>query len=508
MKNILEHLEETVLKYPSKIALADENRQVSFLSLMNNSQKIAGALKHLSRNSPVAIMTDRSAKCVEAMFAAVYAGCFYTVIDIDSPINRITEIFKTLKPQAVITDLAHLELAGRVYKGNTITVYEQAIQAPADLRFIKGVRDRMVDADPLYVLFTSGSSGIPKGTVVSHRSVISYIDWVTGEFGFDDATVFGSQTPLYFSMSVTDLYSTMKCGCTYDIIPKALFSFPVKLIEHLNSRRVNTLYWVPSALAIAPNWDLFQYAMPEHLEKVLFAGEVMPTRHLNYWMSHLPECTYANLFGPTETTDICTFYVVDRSFDDSEILPIGKACDNCDVFLLTEDGRMANPGQEGELVVRGAFLADGYYNDPVKTAAAFCQNPLNTAYPDRIYRTGDLVRLNERGEYVYISRKDNQIKRMGYRIELGEVEAAANSMDSIRASAALYDSASKQLLLVCDARGAEAGSISEHLKDMLPDYMLPDRLISVDAMPYNANGKIDRSKLNEIYIKRNSEVQI
>ena len=158
--------------------------------------------------------------------------------------------------------------------------------------------------------------------------------------------------------------------------------------------------------------------------------------------------------------------------------------------------------------MRGSFLADGYYNDPVKTAAAFCQNPLNTAYPDRIYRTGDLVRLNERGEYVYISRKDNQIKRMGYRIELGEVEAAANSMGSIRASAALYDSASKQLLLVCDARGAEAGSISEHLKDMLPDYMLPDRLISVDAMPYNANGKIDRSKLNEIYIKRNSEVQI
>ncbi len=508
MKNILKYLEATASKYPSKTALEDGDRQVSFLGLMDNSKKIAGSMKHLPRNSPVAIMLDRSAKCVEAMLAAVYAGCFYTVIDVDSPAARISEIFRTLKPQAVITDLSHLQDANRVYEGDTVVIYEQAVKDPQDRQFLEGVRRSMIDADPLYVLFTSGSSGVPKGTVLSHRSVISYIDWVTEEFGFDDTTVFGFQTPLYFSMSVTDLYSTMKCGCTYSIIPKSLFSFPVKLIEHLNDRCVNTLYWVPSALAIAPNWDLFRYAAPKHLKEVLFAGEVMPTRHLNYWMKHLPECAYANLFGPTETTDICTFYRIDRSFSDDESLPIGTACDNCDVFLLTDDDRMAEPGQEGELVVRGSFLADGYYGDPKKTASVFCQNPLNTAYPDRIYRTGDLVQLNERGEYIYISRKDNQIKRMGYRIELGEIEAAANSMEGIKASAALYDGSTGRLLLICDSGGIEADSISEHLKRKLPDYMLPDNLIRIDAMPHNANGKIDRNKLKKIYIEKKSEVQI
>ena len=171
--------------------------------------------------------------------------------------------------------------------------------------------------------------------------------------------------------------------------------------------------------------------MPQYLRTVLFAGEVMPVKHLNYWRKFLPDCTYANLFGPTETTDICTFYRVDRIFENDESLPIGKACDNCSVLLLTDDGREALPGEEGELIVRGSFLADGYYNDPEKTAAAFPQNPLNKAYPERVYRTGDIARLNEKGEFIYISRKDFQIKRSGYRIELGEIEAAVGSLDGV-----------------------------------------------------------------------------
>ena len=126
---------------------------------------------------------------------------------------------------------------------------------------------------------------------------------------------------------------------------------------------------------------------------------------------------FANLFGPTETTDICTYYIVDRKFSDGETLPIGRACDNCDVFAVKEDGTAANIGEEGELYARGSFLAMGYYNNPEKTAAAFVQNPLNTAYPETVYKTGDLVKRNENGELIYISRKDFQIKHMGYRIE-------------------------------------------------------------------------------------------
>jgi len=500
MKNILEYLETAAKNYPDKIGFTDMDRAASFLQVMKHSKRIAGSLQNCEANSPVAVMLDKNIQCIESMFAAVYAGCFYVVIDVHSPASRISRIFETLSPKAVITDETFLTLAQSVHEKDTIILYEEAVKNPIDEVFIDEVRERMIDTDPLYVLFTSGSSGVPKGAVLSHRSVISYINWVSEEFAFHSATIFGSQTPLYFSMSVTDLYSTIKCGGTYSIIPKTLFSFPVKLIEYLNRKQVNTIYWVPSAMAIISNWNVFSYAMPEYLKTILFAGEVMPVKHLNYWRGFLPDCSYANLFGPTETTDICTFYRIERPFQDNETLPIGKACNNCNVFLLNENGRKAGIGEEGELIVRGSFLADGYYNDPEKTAAAFPQNPLNSSYPERIYRTGDIARLNEKGEFIYISRRDLQIKRMGYRIEPGEIEAAVNSLEDIKASTVIYDDAADHIIVLYDGKCRDTSEIAAVLKTKLPSYMCPDRLIRVKTMPYNANGKIDRAQLKKQYI--------
>ena len=284
------------------------------------------------------------------------------------------------------------------------------------------------------------------------------------------------------------------------MIPKTYFTFPIKLVEFLNERKINTIYWVPSALAIVSNWNVFDFARPEHLQKILFAGEVMPVKHLNYWRRYLPDCLYANLFGPTETTDICSFYVVDRDFADSDSLPIGRACDNCDTFLLTEEGtRASRAGEEGEIVVRGSFLADGYYNEPEKTAAVFTQNPLNTAFPERIYRTGDLARLNEKGEFIYISRKDFQIKRMGYRIELGEIEAAAGSIEKVKSAAALYDADTGRILVIYEGRIKDTDEVLQQTADKVPPYMRPDEVIRIKQMPYNANGKIDRQRLLKEY---------
>lgn len=284
------------------------------------------------------------------------------------------------------------------------------------------------------------------------------------------------------------------------MIPKTYFTFPIKLVEFLNERKINTIYWVPSALAIVSNWNVFDFARPEHLQKILFAGEVMPVKHLNYWRRYLPDCLYANLFGPTETTDICSFYVVDRNFADSDSLPIGRACDNCDTFLLTEEGtRASRTGEEGEIVVRGSFLADGYYNEPEKTAAVFTQNPLNTAFPERIYRTGDLARLNEKGEFIYISRKDFQIKRMGYRIELGEIEAATGSIEKVKSAAALYDADAGRILVIYEGSIKDTDEVLQQTADKVPPYMRPDEVIRIKQMPYNANGKIDRQRLLKEY---------
>lgn len=501
MKNVLEFLEMTAERFPDKTGFTDIDCEASFMQVMENSKKIASSLKNISKNQPVAVMADRNIKCIESMFAAVYAGCFYVVIDVHSPSSRIAAIAETLEPKAIITERKFLDMSQALFDTENIIVYEDAVNNEIDTAFIETARAEMIDADPLYVLFTSGSSGVPKGAVLSHRSVISYINWVSGQFSFDSSTSFGSQTPLYFSMSVTDLYSTIKCGATYNIIPRTLFSFPVKLIEYMNRRMVNTIYWVPSALAIISNWNAFEYRIPEYINTVLFAGEVMPVKHLNYWRRFLPKCTYANLFGPTETTDICTFYIVDREFSDSENLPIGKACDNCGVFLLTEDGRTAAPGEEGELIVRGSFLADGYYNDPEKTASAFPQNPLNSRYPERVYRTGDLAKLNERGELIYINRRDFQVKRMGYRIEPGEIETAAVSLADIKSASALYDADSDKLILLYEGKIKDAAQVRSFVNAKLPAYMHPDSVIRIKSMPYNANGKIDRAKLKEQFIK-------
>lgn len=247
--------------------------------------------------------------------------------------------------------------------------------------------------------------------------------------------------------------------------------------------------------------DVAQY-MAEHIEKVLFAGEVMPAKQLNYWRSKYPNALFANLFGPTETTDICTYYIVDREIKDTESVPIGIACDNCDSFVVTEDGRLAGIGEEGELYARGSFLAMGYYNDPDKTAAAFVQNPLQSHYPERVYKTGDLVRWNERGELIYLSRRDFQIKHMGYRIELGEIEAAATAQPGVDVSVCLYDQAADQLILIYVGAKAEQETVRQALQAALPAYMLPAKVIQAKTIPYNQNGKTDRKALAAAYFNK------
>lgn len=500
MKNVLEYFEQTVRRFPDKPAFSDDKRELTFAQAMDHAVRIGTGLSSRGSRRPVAVLIDRNCRCIEAMLGTLYAGNYYTVVDVHSPADRISQILDTLDHPIVLTDTDNLSLAQQVTEDRQLVTWEELVESTLDQKALDAVRREMIDMDIAYILFTSGSTGVPKGTVISHRALISYINWVTEEFAFNEETVFGSQTPLYFSMSVTDFYSTLKCGCTYHIIPKPYFSFPVMLIDYLNNKKINTIYWVPTAISILSNWKAFDVKKPQYLKTVLFAGEVMPTKQLNYWIRNLdPEIRYANLFGPTETTDICTFYVLDREFADDESIPIGVHCDNCHVMIIREDGMEAAPGEEGELYVRTSFMAEGYYNNPEKTAQAFVQNPLNKAYPERVYRTGDLVRMNTAGEILYISRKDFQIKRSGYRIELGEIEAAANSVDKVKSCACVYVKNADKLVLFYEAGPKDTSIVASAVRGKVPSYMLPDQIIRTRDMPKNANGKIDRKKLEETF---------
>lgn len=500
MKNILEYFEKTAERLPDKIGFSDDKREVTFAQAQDNAKRIGTALAAAGTRGPVAILIDRSCQCMEAMLGTLYSGNFYTVIDVHSPADRIEHILSILDNPILLTDEKALSLARKLSENRTLMIYEEIIETAMDEARLAAIRRDMIDMDTAYILFTSGSTGVPKGAVISHRALISYIDWVTEEFRFDEHTVFGSQTPLYFSMSVTDFYSTIKCGCAYHIIPKPYFSFPVMLIDYLDKKEINTIYWVPTAISILSNWKAFDVKKPSFLKLVLFAGEVMPTKQLNYWIRNLsPDIVYANLFGPTETTDICTFYVLNRAFQDSDSIPIGVHCDNCNVLIIKEDGTPAAAGEEGEMYVRTSFMADGYYNNPEKTAQAFVQNPLNKAYPERVYRTGDLVRMTADGEIQYISRRDFQIKRNGYRIELGEIEAAANGVDKVKSCACVYIKAQECLALFYEGGPKDSSVVLAAVRAKVPSYMLPDRIIRMKDMPKNANGKIDRKHLVDAF---------
>lgn len=498
MKNILEYIEAAAARAPEKTVIGTEQGIVCYKDFLAHIQNIGTFLNAENVfKKPVAVLAGKDAVCLELAFGAVAAGGFYTILDDKMPAERISKILGKLRPAMLLTDRAHYEAAVFAAGDTQIAVYEDIVETQADFSALEKVRAEQIDTDVLYILFTSGSTGNPKGVVVTHRSVLAYTAWVTQAFGFDAQTVFGSQTPFYFSMSVTDIFSALSCAATIEVIPKALFSFPVELIRYLNDKKINTIYWVPSALSIVANFKTFSAIRPAHLQKVLFAGEVMPTKQLNYWIDSLsPDILYANLFGPTETTDICTFYKLNRRFRNDEGIPIGRHCDNCGVLIVDENGRESDCG---ELYARGSFLAAGYYNDPEKTAAVFVQNPLQNAYPETVYKTGDLVKVNPYGEIEYLSRKDFQIKHMGYRIELGEIENSLNVVDSVKSCACVYDAQADKIVFVFEGKKQSSAELCAKAEAALPAYMRPNVYVRVRTMPTNANGKTDRKYLTANY---------
>jgi D-alanine--poly(phosphoribitol) ligase subunit 1 len=496
--NILEYLEAAVENFPDKPAYVDESAEITFKQLLDRAKAIASKIAALNTiKQPVAVYMEKNVNCIVSFLAAAYSGNFYTPIDYEMPHQRIKNIINTLQPVAVITDRVSLDAAKQMGSTGKIIVFEDALATEVDETVLKSIRDRIIDTDPLYVLFTSGSTGTPKGVTICHRSVINYTDWVSQTFNLTEKERFGNQAPFYFDNSVLDIYCTLANGCTMFIIPTKLFSFPVRLIEYLNEKKINIVFWVPSAMCLVANLRALQGIVPQHLKKILFAGEVMPNKQLNVWRKHIPDALYANLYGPTEITVDCIYYIVDREFNDTEPLPIGIPCRNSDILILNDKNDLVQADEIGEICVRGTSLSLGYYNNPEKTAEAFMQNPLNKSYPELIYRTGDLARYNDRGEIMYISRKDFQIKHMGHRIELGEIETVVSSLEKITSCCCVYDTVKGRLVMIYHGQ-ADKNYIIEGIKSMLPHYMIPNKFIQVCEMPLNANGKIDRLKLKEM----------
>ena len=507
--NVLEYLEKTVVRLPDKVAFANENPAdgLTFADVYHDSRAIGTYLyKNGYYHEPVVVFMKKHPKTIAAFFGCVYGGDYYVPIDEEMPKFRIELIFDNLQPKVMICDESTAELAKEfAAKGNVkIVLYDEVTKTEIDEAVIADIRDRQLDTDPIYIVFTSGSTGVPKGVVACHRSVIDYIENLSEVLEFNEDTRFANQAPLYFDACLKELYPTLKFGATTYIVPKSLFMFPMKLVEFLNEHKINTVCWVVSALTMISSFKVFDKMIPEYLHTIAFGSEVFPIKQFHLWKNALPNAKFTNLYGPTETTGMCCYYKVNRDFALDEVMPVGRPFHNTEILLLNEQNQLAKDGEVGEICVRGTSLTLGYYHAFEKTNEVFVQNPLNDRYPELIYRTGDLGKRNERGELVFVSRKDYQIKHMGHRIELGEIEVNVNMLEDISTSCCIYDKEKEKIILFYVGE-MEVKDLVVVLKGKLPRYMIPNKVEKLEKMPLTANGKLDRVYLKKYYEEKTKE---
>ncbi|MCL2079008.1 MAG: amino acid adenylation domain-containing protein [Oscillospiraceae bacterium] len=527
MINVLEYLEQTIknIADPDKPAfignaLAQGNEALTFRQLYDMSRSCGSYLIENGINKqPVAVFMEKSPDMIAAFFGVVFGGNYYVPLDCDIPAFRIRMILKAVNPSLIICDDVTAPLVrewGLESSGESAADREPICNAAdgeqkyqtvkfceitshlADEKALAAARAKAIDTDPLYVVFTSGSTGVPKGVVASHRNVIDYIENLSAVLKIDSGTVFGNQSPLYLDACLKEIYPTVKFGATTYLIPKSLFMFPLKLIEYINEHKINTVCWVSSSLSLIAGVGALGIEVPRSLCRIAFGGEVFAAKYYNQWREALPEALFVHLYGPTEATGMSAYYVADRTLKDGKSIPIGTPFANTDIILLDDNGELCKDGEIGEICIRGAGLTLGYFGDPDKTAASFVQNPLSP-FPDTIYKTGDLGRREKDGNLYYISRRDLQIKLMGHRIELAEIELLAASCENVELTCAVFDGKSNKIILFYMGKDASRASLKAFLKANLPRYMLPHTVIQIGDIPRTSGGKLDRTALLEKY---------
>lgn len=483
VRNVLDWLEEAARLAPGNIAFDAPGKAMTWEQVWQTAQETGSLLATQTKaQQPVLILMDKSPECLCAMLGAVCAGCFYTPLDSSMPRARIQMIADTLRPAVILYEEHYEEVAHGIAGDARLCRYD-AIPHSVDTALLRERRAMHIDADLLYVLFTSGSTGVPKGVSITHRSVIDLVEWACDALRIPEGARFGSQAPFYFDNSVLDIYCVMHMRGSLHMIPRMDFLFPARLVQRLAHERIDTVFWVPSALTALAGADVLVPGCLPALRRVFFCGEVMPCATLNRWRFALPDADYVNMYGPTEITDVCTWYRVDRTFADTDSLPIGFPCANTRIMLI-----------DGEICVSGTCLSPGYYNASEKTTAVFVLNPLRPQIPELMYRTGDLGAYNDLGELMFLGRRDSQIKHSGYRIELGEIECALSAAEGVSLACCYYDGAR---IVAAYTGAADERELKKQLRESLPKYMLPELLLHRKELPRTGSGKIDRRTLRQ-----------
>lgn len=496
--------------FPLRVALKYPGGQTeTYAGLDTVSNRIAHFLRNQGarRGEVVAILNDKSVMAYALMVACLKLGLPYTNLDIGSPLERLKKMLHYASPRWLFTNSACLEKAIPCFTPERLIDYSKPDFFASVETFPKNlpVESALVNGNiPAYLMFTSGSTGFPKGVVITHANVLNFIHWAVSTFGITHEDTLTNINPMHFDNSVFDFYASLFTGATMIPVAESLLKIPRQLIDALNTLHPTIWFSVPSMLVYILRCKALKATDLSTLKIVSFGGEGFPKGQLrNLWSLLGDRVRFINVYGPTECTCICSSYDVSAAdLESDELLPLGPVSPNFDFLVLDEDHKPVNGGEVGELCLIGPNVGKGYYNNPEKTSEVFIQHPCITAHREIVYRSGDLVCYDQaKNVLLFRGRIDNQIKRMGYRIELEEIENALSSLPNIEENAVIYHQANSDtgriIACICPASIDESAMLAE-LRRLLPAYMIPNVVKLFDKLPKNQNGKIDRLALKEI----------
>jgi amino acid adenylation domain-containing protein len=509
---------------PDDVALVLGDERLTYGALEEDSNRFAQLLREAGcrRGDRICLFVPKSPAAIVGMLACLKADCVYVPIDLASPAPRVAKIVEAADPALVLAAPVAAALVGDLRRdgGLPSTIDVGSIAEPLEG---DGWSSRFAAADatdfspepppvqttpdePAHLLFTSGSTGTPKGVVITHANAAHFVDWATAYFGTSPTDRISGHPPLHFDLSTFDIYGTLSAGAQLHLVPSALNLLPHKLAAFIRDSELTQWFAVPSIFTYMAKLDAIGEPDFPALRRVIWCGEVMPTPILIHWMRRVPHAAFTNLYGPTEATIASSYYTV-PALPESETapIPIGTPCAGEELLVLDPDLRPAAAGETGDLYIAGVGLSPGYWRDEQKTKEAFLQDPRPGRSGDRIYRTGDLARVGDDGLVEFLGRADSQIKHRGYRIELGEIETALNALEGVGECAVVaVETGGFEGTAICCAYAPasprfDSTQLRSALARLLPAYMLPSRWLSLERLPKNVNGKIDRRQLRELF---------